>query len=214
LGHEPEIEPTSTNGTGTPGIQASQYAGQRWRKVTVVWVIVASGGLLVFAAGLFAIAHPISHHPEMYFYVNDDQGQSQPSAFPAERGYFCDLGFIFSTCGGVDANEFDPQVPAFAKDQAFEVWLVRSKDYHGCHAIAIRVEGKQYTTSELGWLAPLDAATPWALLLGFFGIVSSTYSLARRKTLVVVLALILLGLVAAVTFYSSQAFFGGCWVTA
>lgn len=143
----------------------------------------------------------------------DVHAQSQPSAFLAKRGYFCDPGFIFSTCDGVDANEFDPQVPAFAKGQSFEVWLVRSNDYHGCHAIAIRVEGKHYTTTELGWLAPLDTATPWALLLGFFGTVSATYRLVRRKALLVLSVLVLLVLVGAVALYNSQGFFGGCFVT-
>jgi len=172
---------------------------------------VASGGLLVFAAGLFAIAHPINHHPSMSFYQNGDRGQPELAAFPAQRGVFCDtpLLLFLNTCADVDAKEFDPQVPGFAKDQSFEVWLVKGNYDSGCHAIAIRVEGKQYTTTEFGWLAPLGAATPWALLLGFFGTVSATYRLAQRKARVMVPVLVLPVLV-AVAFLSSNPFWGHC----
>jgi hypothetical protein len=205
-----------------PEVTGAQHAGQRWRKVRVVWVIVASGGLLVFAAGLFGIAHPIDDRPEMYFYVNDDDGQPQPSAFPAQGGYFCSPGPFLNTCADVDAKEFDPQVPTVAKSRSFEVWLVdsplpsylahlahRQQSGYGCHAIAIRVEGKQYTTAELAWLAPLDAAAPGALVLGFLGTVTATYGLTRRKALVMV-PVLALPLLVAVAFISSDFLLSGC----
>lgn len=187
----------------------ARHAGQRRPKVSVVWVIVASSGLLAFTAGLFAIAHPIFHHPDMYFAVAGDQGQPLDSTFPAQGGYFCDPGLFFDVvCADVDAKEFHPKVPTVAKYESYEVWIVNSHDDH-CHAIAFRVEGKQYATTELGWLAPLDAAAPWALLLGFFGIVSATYTLTHRKSLVVV-PMLVLPILVAVAFFSSHGFLGSC----
>jgi hypothetical protein len=212
LGREPEIKPSSTKETGTAGIQVVQHAGQQRPKVTAVWVIVASIGLLVFAVGLYAIANPIRHYPEMYFYVQSDHGRPIRSAFPGPHGLLCDTPYLFflDTCADIDAQEFDPQIPAFTKDQSFEGWLVSGRyEGHGCRAIAIRVEGKQYETSEFGWLAPLDAAMPWALLLGFLGTVSATYRIAHRKVLVMVPVLGLPVLV-AVVFFSSFHFLRGC----
>jgi len=211
LGREPEIRPSSTIGAGTERINAVQHAGQRRPRATLVWVIVASIGLLVFAVGLFAIANPIRHFPEMYFYVQSDHDRPQRSAFPGPGGLFCDTPSLFflDSCAAVNANEFDPQIPTFTEDQSFEVWIVRSSDDTGCHAIAIRVEGNQYTTSEFGWLAPLDAAMPWALLLGFFGTVVTIYRIAQRKVLVMVPVLGLPVLV-AVVFFSTFKFLGSC----
>jgi len=158
----------------------------------------------------------------MYFYVDGDQGQSRSSAFPAQGGYFCDPGFIFTTCADVDAKEFHPPLPAVAKNRSVEVWIVDNPlpsylawlaryhhSGHGCQAIAIRLEGKHYTTAELGWLAPLDAAAPWALVLGFLGTVSATYGLTGRKAkaMVPVLALPLL---VAVAFIISDPLLSGC----
>jgi hypothetical protein len=192
-----------------PKVTGAQRARKRWPKVTVVWVLVAAAGLLACTAGLFAIAHPIFHHSEMYFAVAGDQGQPLDSAFPAQGGYFCDPGLFFAvTCADVAAKEFHPQVPTVAKYESYEVWTVNSNDDH-CHAIAFRVEGKQYTTTELGWLAPLDAAAPWALLLGFFGTVSATYRLTHRKSLVVV-PILVLPILAAVAYFSSHGFLGSC----
>ena len=209
LRRDPEIQPSSTVGNSTAGMQAAQHAGRRRPNVRVVWVIVASTGLLVFAAGLLAVAYPI-YHDEMYFYVDGDHGPPTPSAFPAEGGYFCEqYPFMFSTCADVSVTEFDPQVPAFAKDQPFEVWLVMSDDETGCHTIAIRVEGKQYTTPVFGWLAPLEAAAPWALLLGLFGTVTATYRLAQRKAWVMV-PVLALPVFVVLAYFSSHPFLGTC----
>lgn len=205
-----------------PEVTGARHAGQRWRKVRVVWVIVASGGLLVFAAGLFGLAHPIRNHPTMYFYVDGDQGQSRSSAFPAQGGYFCDPGFIFTTCADVDAKAFHPQVPAVAKNRSVEVWIVDSPlpsylaylaryhhSGHSCHAIAIRLEGKQYTTAELSWLAPLERSRTLALVLGFLGTVSATYGHTRRKAKVMV-PVLALPLLVAVAFIISDPLLSGC----
>jgi hypothetical protein len=156
------------------------------------------------------VTQPIYDDPAMYFYVDGDRGQPVPSAFPAQNGYFCEeYPFMFSTCADVNVKEFDPQVPAFAKDQSFELWLVMSDGGHGCQAIAISVEGKQYTTAEFGQLAPLDAAAPWALLFGFFGTVSATYRLVHRKARVMAPVLVL-PILLALAFFTSHPFLGGC----
>jgi hypothetical protein len=197
----------STN--AVPEVKDAQHAGRRRPKVAVLWVIVASAGLLVFMVGLFGIAHPIFHHPDMYFAVPGDQGQPIDSAFPAQGGYFCDPGLFFAaTCADVDAKEFHPQVPTVAKYESYEVWIVNSNNDH-CHAIAFRVEGNQYTTTELGWLAPLDTAAPWALLLGFLGTVFATYRLTLRKSLVAV-PMLVLPILVAIAYFSSHGFLGSC----
>lgn len=210
MGREPVIETSSTRGNTTAGVQAAKHGGRWWRKSTVLWVITASTGLFVFAVGLFTVANSIHDDPEMYFFVKGDRGQPLLSGFPAEGGLFCEpLPFILSTCAVVDVKEFNPPLPTFARNQSYEVWLVATNEGPGCRAIAIRVEGKQYTTPEFGWLAPLDATTPWALLLGFVGTVAATYKFVQRKVRVLI-PVVLLPILFVLVYLSSHPFFGQC----
>ena len=183
---------------------------RRWSKVNLVWTLVAAVGLLVFSAGLFGITQLMSHSAEMYFYVVSDQGQPQSSEFPVKGGLFCEPEpFLFGTCANVNVTEFNPSVPAFAKDQRFEVWYVRSDEESGCHAVAFQVVGTTYATPQFGWLAPLNEATPWALLLGFVAAVTATFGLARRRAWVLVPVLVLPVLV-ALTYFSFHPFLASC----
>jgi hypothetical protein len=107
-GRDHEIETSSAAQAGTAASQAPKRASRRPAKVTAVWVIAALGGVFVFAAGLFAIAHPITDDPSMGFFVEGDHGQPVPSTFPAQGGLFCEtplmsFGF-YPTCATVDAN--------------------------------------------------------------------------------------------------------------
>ena len=184
--------------------------GQRRQNLRVVWAILGSIGLMLFGAGLYAVTLSIHDDPAMYFYVHGNGGLPSPSAFPARNGFFCEqYPFMFAKCADVNLEEFDPQVPAFGQDQVFDVWLVRSDGEFGCQAIAINVGSKHYTTPEFGWLAPLDTATPWALMSGFLVTVLATFSFARRKAWVTVPVLIL-PIFLALTYVSSHPFLGGC----
>jgi hypothetical protein len=209
VGREPEINPSSVIGSGTAGVQPGRQLGRGLPRVTVS-VILGLIGLVLFGVGLFAVTESIRDDPVMYFYVDGDRGGPVLSAFPAQNGYFCEqYPFLFPTCADVNLDEFDPQLPAFAKDQPYEVWMVMSDRRFRCQAIAINVGGQLYTSPVFGWLAPLNAATPWALLFGFFLTVSATFGLARRKAWVTVPVLVL-PILLALTYVSSHPFLGGC----
>jgi hypothetical protein len=184
-----EIEPSPAVQADTATSPAPKPTRRRSPNVTAVSVLAAFFGALMFAAGLFAISHPIVGDPTMGFFVEGDHGQPLPSTFPAQRGLFCEtplmtFGF-YPTCGSVDPSEFAPNIPTFAADETFDVSLVN------CHAVAFRAEGKQYTTAEFDRLNPLDAAAPWILVFGFFLIASATFFLAPHKALVVVPTVVL-----------------------